>query len=412
VESTRFGKAAKALVREMPRRSALRRLGGGLAASLALGAASGRALAQDQATPTADATAATARAAISAINAMLASGDASSVEAVFSPTYVNHTPRRSSKSGQLFSGDRAGLEASIQELHGAVPDAVLGIEDVIAADDRAAVRVIFGGTIDGKALGIPALDGRVLSIGGGAFLRVANGQVEESWEYDEAAEQLGGALAELGQQAETTVTGQGETRQIENVQEVSLEGIGTLQITQGDTESLTIEAEPKVLKKIDTEVKNGRLTIKPSGSFHTREPITYHLTIKELSAIDLSGAGKVEARELESDALEIGVDGAGSVTIDKLTANTLDVKAVGKGTIELAGTVDTQTVSLSGAAGYRAGDLASRVTTITVDGAAQATIQVSDSLDVRVSGAGSVTYSGDPKVKQNVSGAGRVSKAG
>jgi predicted ester cyclase len=343
---------------------------------------------------------------------MLASGDPSSVEGVFSPDYVNHTPRRSGKSGQLFSGDRAGLEASIQEVRAAVPDAVLGVEDVIAASDRAAVRVIFGGTIDGKALGIPALDGRVLSIGGGAFLRVANGQIVESWDYDEAAEQLAGALTELGQQAETTVSGQGETRQIANVQEVSLEGIGTLQITQGDTESLTIEAEPKVLKKIETEVKNGRLSIRPSRSFRTREPITYNLTIKQLSAIDLTGAGQVQARQLDSDALEMSVNGAGSLSIDKLTANTLNVTASGKGGIELAGTVDTQTVSLSGAASYRAGDLASRVTTITVDGASQATLQVSDSLDVRVSGAGSVTYSGDPQVTQNVSGAGRVAKAG
>ena len=53
-----------------------------------------------------------------------------------------------------------------------------------------------------------------------------------------------------------TDDGRGEVRDVSDFQEVALEGVGTLVIEQGETESLTIEAEPKVLQRIETEVQS------------------------------------------------------------------------------------------------------------------------------------------------------------
>ena len=57
-----------------------------------------------------------------------------------------------------------------------------------------------------------------------------------------------------------------ETRDVSGFTEVSLEVPSTLYIEQGDTESLTIEADDNVLELIETEVVGSRLTlgIKPS----------------------------------------------------------------------------------------------------------------------------------------------------
>ena len=192
----------------------------------------------------------------------------------------------------------------------------------------------------------------------------------------------------------------------------ALEGVGTLKIEQGETESLTIDAEPKVLKKIETEVQNGRLTIRPDQSFKTREPITYYLTVKQLTGIELAGAGRIESAQLSTDQLRINGKGAGAVAINGLTANTLEVTAAGNVQAELAGTVDSQTVTVSDAAHYTAAELDSRLASVTASGASQVTVNVTEGLDAHVSGAAHVEYTGNPAVTQDISAAGSLSNVG
>ena len=203
-----------------------------------------------------------------------------------------------------------------------------------------------------------------------------------------------------------------ETREVAGFDEVELQGVGTLVIAQGETEALTIEAAERVLPKIATEVVAGRLTIRPDRSFQTDEPIVYSLTVTELTAVELDGAGRVEASELTVDGLELVVDGAGEVELDELTAETLAVVASGTAEIELSGAVDRQEVELDGASEYNAEDLASREARIVVDGAGEAVLRVSETLDVHVDGAGSVEYIGNPTVSQDVSIAGEVTAIG
>jgi hypothetical protein len=360
-------------------------------------------------------TEATARRAFAAINRALATGDMSGLDATFSPDYVNHTPRRSFMTGQLFSPDLAGLQASLTEIRTVVPDGVLLVNDIVASYNTASILVSFRGTLLGAATdqsGGPDLD---LRVGGVAFVKISAGRVMQSWDYDDAADVYGTVLAGITKPtAEEPVTeeGRGEVREIRDVREVSLEGVGTLIIEQGDTESLTIEAEPKVLERIATEVQEGRLTIQPDRSFNTREPITYFLTITQLSGIELSGAGRVEAAQLSADQLRINGNGAGAVVIDGLTANTLDVTAAGNVQAELAGTVDSQTVSVSDAAQYAAANLDSRVASVTASGASQVTVSVTESLEAHVSGAAQVEYIGDPAVTEDLSGVGSLSNVG
>jgi hypothetical protein len=339
----------------------------------------------------------------------------SGLDATFSPDYVNHTPRHSFMTGQLFSPDLAGLKASLTEIRTVVPDGVLLVDDIVASYNTAAILVSFRGTLRGAATNQPDGPDLDLRVGGVAFTKITAGRVMQSWDYDDAAEVYGAILAGITKppvEEPVTEDGRGEVRAIRDVREVALEGVGTLMIEQGETESLTIEAEPKVLERIATEVQEGRLTIRPDRSFKTREPITYFLTITQLSGIMLAGAGRVEVAQLSTDQLHINGSGAGAVVIDSLTANTLDVTASGNVQAELAGTVDSQTVSVSEAASYAAPDLDSRLASVTASGASQVTVSVTESLDATVSGAAQVEYIGDPAVTEDVSAAGRLSNVG
>jgi hypothetical protein len=398
----------------MSRRGALWRLGaGGLAAGVAVG--SQQQPAQAQFGIAAAITEATARRAIAAINRALAIGDMSGLDATFSPDFINHTPRRSFVTGQLFSPDLAGLKASLTEFRTIVPDGVLLIDDIVASYDTASILASFQGTLRAAATNQPDGPDVDLRVGGVVFAKISGGRVMQSWDYDDAAEQYGAIVAGVVEppvEEPVTDDGRGEVRDVRDFQEVALEGVGTLVIEQGETESLTIEAEQKVLQRIETEVLNGRLTIRPDRSFQTREPITYFLTIKELTGIELAGAGRVEAAQLSTDQLRIDGSGAGAVAIDSLTTNTLAVTISGNVQAQLAGTVDSQTVAISDAAGYAAADLASRLASVTASGATQVTVNVSESLDARVSGAARVEYIGDPAVTEDVSAAGSLSNVG
>jgi len=398
----------------MSRRGALRRLGaGGLAAGVAIGSQQRPAQAQFGIAPAI--TEATARRAVAAINRALAAGDMSGLNATFSLDYVNHTPRRSFATGQLFSPDLAGLGASLTELRTIVPDGVLLIDDIVASYDTASILASFRGTLPASATNQPNGADIDLQVGGVIFAKISGGKVMQSWDYDDAGEQYGAIVAGVtAPPVEEPVTdnGRGEVRDVRDFQEVALEGVGTLVIAQGDTESLTIDAEPKVLRRIETEVVNGKLTIRPDRSFKTREPITYSLTVKQLTGIELAGAGRVEAAQLSADQFRIAANGAGAVAIDNLTANTLDVTAAGNVQAELAGTVDSQTVVIRDAAKYAAANLGSRLASVTASGAAQIAVNVSESLDAHVSGAAHVEYIGDPDVTEDVSGAGSLNNVG
>jgi hypothetical protein len=414
MEDNQTGRTAARILGSTSRRGALLRLGaGGLAVGAAIGAR--QQPTQAQFAISAAITEATARRAIAAINRALAVGDTSGLDATFSPDFVNHTPRRSLVTGQLFTPDLAGLKASLTEIHTVVPDGVLLIDDIVASYDTASILGSFRGTLRAEATNQPNGSNLDLRIDGVLFAKISGGYVMQSWNYDDAAEVYGAVVAGVTQQpVEEPVTedGRGEVREIRDVQEVALEGVGTLVIEQGETESLTIEAAPKVLRRIETEVLNGRLTIRPDRSFKTREPITYHLTITQLSGIELSGAGRVEVAQLSTDQFRINGSGAGAVVIDGLTANTLDVTGSGNVQVELVGTVDSQTVSMSDAASYAGGELASRLASVTSSGASQVTVNVTESLDAHVSGVARVEYIGDPAVTEDVSAAGRLQNVG
>lgn len=203
-----------------------------------------------------------------------------------------------------------------------------------------------------------------------------------------------------------------ETRPVSGFREIAVEGTGQVVITQGDRESLTIEAEDNVLRAIESEVRNGRLTLDRDGwwfaSFRSRKPVIYHVTVKELTAVRLSGAVELRAGDLRANRLEVATEGAGEATLERLTADELVVSLHGAGTIRASGTVTRQEVEMGGAGEYLAGDLASRDARVELRGAGEATIRVSDNLDVRISGPGEVSYIGNPQVKHQISGPGDI----
>lgn len=208
-----------------------------------------------------------------------------------------------------------------------------------------------------------------------------------------------------------------EERRVAGFSEVYLKASGELDITQGDSEKLLIEAPRSYLDRVTTEVRHGRLVLgyksKPfeSGSmlsFRGDVPVKFHLTVKQLDRIALSGSGDITAHALVTDTLAIDSSGAGNVLIDALTAKELTVKLNGSSDIKLAGQVASQAVEIAGSGSYAARDLRSGSASVSVIGSADAVVWAVDSLAVSIAGSGDVRYHGQPKITQSVRGSGEV----
>lgn len=88
---------------------------------------------------------------------------------------------------------REGFKQFFMAFAGAVPDARMEIEDVIAEGDRVVTRLTVSGTQTGPLQGIPAT-GKSFTMKGIDIFRVVDGRIVEHWD---AVDQLG-MLQQLG----------------------------------------------------------------------------------------------------------------------------------------------------------------------------------------------------------------------
>lgn len=217
------------------------------------------------------------------------------------------------------------------------------------------------------------------------------------------------------------VTGSGkvisQSRSVTGFTRVVFGGIGELVITQGSAEDLKIEAEDNIMARIRTEVKNGTLTIDFDREnwqdlVNPTKPVKYMLSVKDLTALELTGAGNASLDSLKTSNLSLRIAGAGSIKIAKLEASNLATSLSGAGNLDLSGKVTRQELTLSGLGHYGCGNLESQTAKLTLTGAGGATVWAKDALDVTITGVGSAGYYGSPKITKNITGVGVLNSLG
>lgn len=204
-----------------------------------------------------------------------------------------------------------------------------------------------------------------------------------------------------------------EIRKVTRFDQVRFRGPGTLKITQGDVESLTIHAPAYVMKHIESDVKDSLLRlgfVSPrvvSLKVH-QEVISYDLCMKDVRKMRLTGTGKIVVPDLDNDVVTAEITGSGRIVMEHLTADQFDVVIRGSGNVKVAGDVEAQTLNISGSGNYEAERLVSDFAHIKITGSGDANVSVSDDLNVVISGSGKVSYGGYPDISKVISGAGRL----
>jgi hypothetical protein len=205
-----------------------------------------------------------------------------------------------------------------------------------------------------------------------------------------------------------------ETRQVSNFDRIDLSGVGEVIVTQGGSESLSIETDDNVMKHIKVEVKNGTLTLGFEEGFNLIAPsrLVFYVGVDDLNGLTVSGSGDVESDRVETDRLDVTVSGSGDVQIADLTASDVKANISGSGEISLDGEAAAQDASISGSGKYLAGDVCSASVKVSVNGSGDATVCATETLDSNISGSGSVNYYGQPSINSSGSGSGTLNSLG
>lgn len=205
-----------------------------------------------------------------------------------------------------------------------------------------------------------------------------------------------------------------ETRQVSNFDRVALEGSGVVIVTQGGSESLSIETDDNIMQHVEVEVEGGTLTLgfKEEVNLIFPSRLIFTVGVDDLTGLAIAGSGKIDSELIEAEDLDVSVGGSGKIQIADLTADEVKTKIGGSGEIDLAGEAAAQDVTISGSGKYLAGDVCSESVKVSISGSGDVTVCATDSLDVNISGSGSVDYYGRPSINTSGSGSGNVNNLG
>lgn len=201
-----------------------------------------------------------------------------------------------------------------------------------------------------------------------------------------------------------------ETREVKSFDAIDVSGAFHVFITQGDTESLEIEADDNLIQYVESYVRGGTLYLETRGFAIRSATMKAYITVQDLEQVNASGAVKITGESpLEFGRLEIDISGAADIDME-VYGDKLDLKVSGAGKTHLNGEVETMNIRLSGASKLNAEALYAKKMDIDISGAGSARVNVEEELTANISGAGNVRYLGDPKVHSKVSGAGNVKR--
>lgn len=202
-----------------------------------------------------------------------------------------------------------------------------------------------------------------------------------------------------------------ESRQVSKFHSVRLTGPMNVQLIQGADNALEIEAEENIIPYIETNVDEGKLTIKYKDGVHinNREDITVRVTLPQLQGADITGSGDItsETKLTGSDEIELAITGSGNMNLE-LDAPSVEAKITGSGDIFLSGQTRDIECTSTGSGKIDATALKAENAVVKTLGSGEVHVFASIKLDATVNGSGDITYKGGASVNSKIHGSGTV----
>ena len=227
---------------------------------------------------------------------------------------------------------------------------------------------------------------------------------------------------------------------IKNLNEVILHGGGHLEVVQGNSETLQVEADEKVIDRVVVDQSGSKLTLsiknigKGFNFFHwignNNDQARYILQLKNLKYLGVYGASHATLGNWTGQDLEVQASGAAEITFSDLKLQDFLVELTGASNsrfqtlnsdsakIKLSGAANMDAkadglvkilkVNASGASNFRGKLLKATEAEADASGASNIDLNATKILKAEASGASNIHYLGQPKLQSNASGASHI----
>lgn len=204
-----------------------------------------------------------------------------------------------------------------------------------------------------------------------------------------------------------------QDRQVPSFHAVKVSGGLDVELSQGNTQKLQVEADKDIISHIRTEVTDGVLNIyrEKDGYIKISTGVKIRLTFQNLDAITAEGGCEIKSLgKINFSTLKLDLSGGCDLMLD-CKADMIICDLSGGCKAEFKGEAVNCNINGSGGCEVKASELKLKNCAIDASGASEVTVNVTGDLSITANGASDVTYYGNPaKVSRNAHGASKINK--
>jgi hypothetical protein len=213
-------------------------------------------------------------------------------------------------------------------------------------------------------------------------------------------------------------SGVSEHRDVAPFSRVKVSHALTVNIVQGEDQSVIVKADDSVIDKIMTEVHDGVLRVYVDDNWFKKtfknkyHKVIVDVVVPELTALDASGASDVKASGFKNENFTVKASGASNVIIDNIVVSGVtSFDASGASHVKANGESEKVIIRSSGASDVSSRYFEASIADVSASGASDVDVTANDEIRVDCSGASDVDYYGHPKIVDvKTSGASDVSR--
>jgi hypothetical protein len=176
------------------------------------------------------------------------------------------------------------------------------------------------------------------------------------------------------------------------------------------SDAVVVKIQENLAELLRVEAQGDLLVVEAERRFLTQENETPVLYISAPELTRLQAAGEFEFRggdTISGERFALYVEGSAEIDMD-LDVQLLTVDLAGASATRLSGAAEEARIDVSGAGNLDALELDTVRAAVRMSGAGNASISCSETLDVSLNGAASLKYRGKPAMTSDIRGAGSV----
>jgi hypothetical protein len=189
---------------------------------------------------------------------------------------------------------------------------------------------------------------------------------------------------------------------VKSFDELDASGVFNLQLSQGDKESVRIEADDNLMDlfTVENEESTLKIKMKKNSNFNSKKQLKVYVTFKTLKSMNLGMVGGTSSDEkLKFADLKLKNQSVGAVSLN-MTLKTLNMENQSVGSVKLEGSADNAVVKNNSVGSINAGNFVVQKMEIENNGIGSATVNAEKELKYSDSFLGKVSNKGNATVKK------------